>query len=46
MALILVGHEESQIVTKALRKNGHEAFSCDLKDCSVGHTVMDPIIKQ
>ena len=37
MALILVGHEESQAVTKVLRANGHEAYSCDLKPCSGGH---------
>ena len=37
MSLILVGHEESQAVTKALRFNGHEAYSCDLKPCSGGH---------
>ena len=37
MALILVGHEESQAVTLALRNNGHEAYSCDLKFCSGGH---------
>lgn len=36
-ALILVGCEESQAVTKALRANGHFAFSCDLKPCSGGH---------
>jgi len=34
---ILVGCEESQAVTKALRKLGHEAFSCDLLTCSGGH---------
>lgn len=34
---ILVGCEESQVVTIALRKLGHEAYSCDLKDCSGGH---------
>lgn len=37
MALILVGHEESQSVTEELRKNGHEAYSCDLKPCSGNH---------
>jgi len=37
MALILVGHEESQMVTIALRENGHEAYSCDLRPCSGGH---------
>ena len=34
---ILVGCEESQEVTKALRELGHEAFSCDLQECSGGH---------
>lgn len=34
---ILVGCEESQAVTIELRKLGHEAFSCDLKECSGGH---------
>lgn len=31
---ILVGCEESQAVTKELRKLGHEAFSCDILPCS------------
>lgn len=31
---ILVGCEESQEVTKALRKLGHDAKSCDIIDCS------------
>ena len=34
---ILVACEESQAVTKELRKLGHEAYSCDLQDCSGGH---------
>ena len=34
---ILVACEESQTVTKELRKLGHEAFSCDIQDCSGGH---------
>lgn len=34
---ILVACEESQTVTKELRKLGHEAFSCDLEPCSGGH---------
>lgn len=34
---ILVGCEESQAVTIELRKLGHEAFSCDIQDCSGGH---------
>ena len=37
MAVILVGCEESQAITIALRKLGHEAFSCDLLPCSGGH---------
>ncbi len=35
---ILVGCEESQAVTIELRKLGHEAYSCDLLDCSGGHS--------
>ena len=34
---ILVACEESQAVCKAMRKNGHNAFSCDLQECSGGH---------
>ncbi|MCK5132669.1 MAG: hypothetical protein KAR40_11025 [Candidatus Sabulitectum sp.] len=34
---ILVACEESQVVTKAFRKIGHEAYSCDIVDCSGGH---------
>jgi hypothetical protein len=34
---ILVACEESQTVTKAFRKRGFEAFSCDIQDCSGGH---------
>jgi len=34
---ILVACEESQAVTKYLRKLGHEAYSCDLLSCSGGH---------
>jgi len=37
MALILVGCEESQAITIALRELGHEAYSCDLLACSGGH---------
>jgi len=33
---VLVACEESQAVTKAFRKLGHEAFSCDLLPCSGG----------
>ncbi len=34
---ILVACEESQAVTKELRKLGHEAYSCDITECSGGH---------
>jgi len=34
---ILVACEESQAVTIELRKLGHEAFSCDIMECSGGH---------
>lgn len=34
---ILVACEESQTVTIALRKLGHEAYSCDIQECSGGH---------
>lgn len=34
---VLVACEESQAVTIELRKLGHEAFSCDILECSGGH---------
>lgn len=34
---VLVACEESQAVTMAFRELGHEAFSCDLLECSGGH---------
>lgn len=34
---ILVACEESQAVTIELRKLGHEAYSCDVLECSGGH---------
>ena len=34
---ILVACEESQRVTIELRKRGHEAYSCDIEECSGGH---------
>ncbi len=34
---ILVACEESQAVTIAFRELGHDAFSCDLQECSGGH---------
>lgn len=35
---ILVACEESQVVCKAFRARGHEAYSCDIKPCSGGRT--------
>lgn len=34
---VLVACEESQAITKEFRKIGHNAFSCDLQECSGGH---------
>ena len=34
---VLVACEESQAVTIEFRKLGHEAYSCDLMECSGGH---------
>lgn len=34
---VLIGCEESQAVCIAFRKLGHEAYSCDEKECSGGH---------
>ncbi len=34
---VLVACEESQAVTKELRRLGHEAYSCDIEPCSGGH---------
>ena len=34
---VLVACEESQEVCKAFRTRGHEAYSCDLQECSGGH---------
>jgi len=34
---VLVACEESQAVTIELRKLGHEAYSCDIMECSGGH---------
>ena len=45
---ILVACEESQIVTKAFRTKGHEAFSCDIIPCSGGHPewhIQDDVLK-
>ena len=37
MKRVLVACEESQVVTKAFRELGHEAYSCDILPCSGGH---------
>ena len=34
---VLVACEESQAVTMAFRELGHEAYSCDIQDCSGGY---------
>lgn len=34
---VLVACEESQVVCKAFRALGHEAYSCDIQPCSGGH---------
>lgn len=34
---VLVACEESQTVCKAFREKGHEAYSCDIVDCSGGY---------
>lgn len=34
---VLVACEESQAVCTAFRKLGHEAYSCDIQECSGGH---------
>lgn len=33
---VLLACEESQIVCKAFRERGHEAYSCDILSCSGG----------
>lgn len=37
MLKVLIACEESQEVCKAFRELGHEAYSCDLMECSGGH---------
>lgn len=34
---VLVACEESQTVCNAFRELGHEAYSCDIQECSGGH---------
>jgi hypothetical protein len=45
---VLVACEESQEVCKAFRAKGHEAYSCDILDCSGGHPewhIKDDVLK-
>jgi site-specific DNA-cytosine methylase len=45
---VLIACEESQIVCKAFRERGHEAYSCDIIDCSGGHPewhIKDDVLK-
>ncbi len=45
---VLVACEESQTVCKAFRELGHEAYSCDIIECSGGHPewhIQDDAIK-
>ena len=37
MMKVLIACEESQAVCKAFREKGHEAYSCDIVECSGGH---------
>ena len=44
---VLVACEESQRVCKAFRERGHEAYSCDIIECSGGHPewhIMDDVL--
>lgn len=44
---VLVACEESQEVCKAFRDIGHEAYSCDIQECSGGHPewhIMEDVI--
>ena len=45
---VLVACEESQRVCIAFRKKGHEAYSCDILECSGGHPewhIKDDVLK-
>jgi hypothetical protein len=45
---VLIACEESQVVCKAFRERGHEAYSCDIQDCSGGHPewhIKDDVLK-
>lgn len=34
---VLIACEESQVVCTSFREKGHEAYSCDIQECSGGH---------
>lgn len=45
---VLIACEESQAVCKAFREKGHEAYSCDIIECSGGHPewhIKDDVLK-
>ena len=45
---ILIACEFSQVVTKAFREKGHEAYSCDIIPCEGGHPewhIQDDVLK-
>lgn len=45
---VLIACEESQEVCKAFRTKGHDAYSCDILDCSGGHPewhIKDDVLK-
>jgi len=45
---VLIACEESQVVCKEFRKLGHEAYSCDILECSGGHPewhIQDDILR-
>jgi site-specific DNA-cytosine methylase len=45
---VLVACEESQAVCIEFRKRGHDAYSCDIQDCSGGHPewhIKDDVLK-
>ena len=45
---VLVACEESQAVTMEMRRLGHEAYSCDIQECSGGHPewhIQDDVLK-
>lgn len=48
MGKVLIACEESQTICIEFRKQGHEAYSCDIKNCSGGHPewhIKDDVLK-